>query len=1135
MRLKRKSAEIYLRINAYRAADLNSLDSTQATSRQVNASLVAQLNGFKKRSKRKTNTSNPSWDESFLIPLKPGDFSDLLVLSVLNLSGRSKVYMGEVRLRVSEIFENGPTDLKTSEQWYKLYLSEEKHGFVTGSLLLQFEVVLNSYKKRFFSRGKRHEMALNLSSANESSTDLSFPKSGTSKPKLRVSPPTEASMEEPSLTDTRLRDKFDEWLSLLVLQEPPISISPNEQGFYNDLPLALQMSDASDVSDLESIYDIRRRTSQASRDYSSLESKKQSSQTSLAALSIAEPENKSGDKVIEVSGSGVTESDALSVGSFYSNTGEASDIGLYNTSAKTEGKDGKRKRLFKKKLINVTSNYEFRNRGVKGVMFLEIVSASDLPPIKNFTRTSFDMDPFVVVTFGKKSFRTSWKRHNLNPIYNERLSFEILDHELNYNIQFSVLDKDHFSFHDQVADVTIPMNELVDIVLASDHTDKKVREAEERLNIHTCESGENSSVVDDEDMMEDTYSDASLSNIRQLERNNSKSSLVSNPSSGNPVIQIAEDGNLVKTRRKKFIRRKTSVSYVDTSLFKTLNLSLDLKSSKMAKLHSSTLKIRARYIPYDVLRKDFWKALLEQYDESGVMDYIELISFLDTLGSSTSDDLVNLFFTSLGKSGWGGDTLTHEEIIECLEKHILTENSKLGNKIFEIERCPICQKACFSKRDDLDIISHFATCASKDWSIVSKLLVSSFVTPQLASRRWFSKVLIKLTYGKYKLGSNSANILVQDRSTGLILEEKMSITVRLGIRLLYKGLDKAKTKRIRLLLRKLSIKQGIKFDHPSSARDIPSFIQFHKLDLKDCLISDPLKFETFNDFFYRKLKPNSRPVEAIDEDRIAVSPADCRCTTFASVNQATELWIKGRNFTVAKLFNGNFHNLEKTDLYNADNCCVGIFRLAPQDYHRFHSPVSGKIGPLKYIEGEYYTVNPMAIRSDLDVYGENVRVIVPIESEIFGLLVMVAVGAMMVGSTVITVEEGQEVKRGDEIGYFKFGGSTILLLFQKKSFVFDSDLLNNSNNCIETLVRVGQSIGHRHDVPAFERERITFSEQPRDFKLNIIRAITGGDVDVGSRIDSWESQNLKLTHEDVDLLVKDDEDDGYSSSLIVSK
>jgi hypothetical protein len=107
----------------------------------------------------------------------------------------------------------------------------------------------------------------------------------------------------------------------------------------------------------------------------------------------------------------------------------------------------------------------------------------------------------------------------------------------------------------------------------------------------------------------------------------------------------------------------------------------------------------------------------------------------------------------------------------------------------------------------------------------------------------------------------------------------------------------------------------------------------------------------------------------------------------------------------------------------------------------------------KTIEGEYYTVNPMAIRSALDVYGENVRVVVPIDSVAHGRVMIICVGAMMVGSTVITRHPGENVKRAEELGYFKFGGSTILLLFEEGTMKFDDDLVENSNGALETLVR----------------------------------------------------------------------------------
>ena len=106
----------------------------------------------------------------------------------------------------------------------------------------------------------------------------------------------------------------------------------------------------------------------------------------------------------------------------------------------------------------------------------------------------------------------------------------------------------------------------------------------------------------------------------------------------------------------------------------------------------------------------------------------------------------------------------------------------------------------------------------------------------------------------------------------------------------------------------------------------------------------------------------------------------------------------------------------------------------------------------KTIEGEYYTVNPMAIRSALDVYGENVRVVVPIDSVAHGRVMVICIGAMMVGSTVITRKKGDHVKRAEELGYFKFGGSTLLLLFEPGQMRYDEDLVDNSNSALETLV-----------------------------------------------------------------------------------
>lgn len=208
------------------------------------------------------------------------------------------------------------------------------------------------------------------------------------------------------------------------------------------------------------------------------------------------------------------------------------------------------------------------------------------------------------------------------------------------------------------------------------------------------------------------------------------------------------------------------------------------------------------------------------------------------------------------------------------------------------------------------------------------------------------------------------------------------------------------------------------------------------------------EFKTFNEFFYRALKPGARPCSAPDDPKVIVSPADCRSVVFNHLDTAQQIWVKGRDFTLQRLLGDAYP--EDVERYVGGS--LGIFRLAPQDYHRFHIPVDGVLDEPKVIEGEYYTVNPMAIRSSLDVYGENVRVLCPIDSVSHGRVMVICVGAMMVGSTVITRKKGEQVKRAEELGYFKFGGSTLLLLFEPGQMKYDDDLVDNSKAALETLV-----------------------------------------------------------------------------------
>ncbi|KAF2809057.1 uncharacterized protein BDZ99DRAFT_499382 [Mytilinidion resinicola] len=844
----------------------------------------------------------------------------------------------------------------------------------------------------------------------------------------------------------------------------------------------------------------------------------------------------------------------------------------------------KKLRLARLKRKAKQRGYEFTgNSEVAGVLFLEITKITDLPPERNMTRTSFDMDPFVVTSLGKKTYRTKVINHNLNPVYEEKLVFQVMKHETNYSLNFTVVDRDKFSGNDYIGAVNFPLDKVTAVSPEADPATglyklpephdlespnlPEARRSRFRLPISRSSSSNSLTKAAKPGLRKENSSNSLSLNLKDQ----STTLLPPPPTSAPSTPGLDANG--------KGILGTNSINVdphvVDDQDLKSWDMPLEMKNKdRWEAKHNPTIYIRAKYLPYKALRQQFWRAMLKQYDadDSGWIDKVELTTMLDTLGSTLHESTIDGFFDRFAKDNNDNKEglLTFDQAVICLEDQLqntkqrtwgsaikgqfnnlttssVTQSStdqsdtpsltpgsvtpsatsgsatplnfhsqstaipavaqeKLGaageegdtldahddladdngeEHVIEIRECPICHQPRLNKKSDADIITHVATCASQDWRQVNNIVMAGFVTSSQAQRKWYTKVVHKISYGGYKLGANSANILVQDRMTGQINEERMSIYVRLGIRLLYKGLkaNNMEKKRIRKLLRSLSFKQGAKYDDPASAAEIEGFINFHQLDMSEVLL--PAKsFKNFNEFFYRALKPDARPCSAPDDPRVITSPADCRSVVFNRMDEAQTIWVKGREFSVERLLG----NAYPEDAKRYQGGSLGIFRLAPQDYHRFHIPVDGVMGEPKLIEGEYYTVNPMAIRSALDVYGENVRVIVPIDSEAHGRVTVICVGAMMVGSTVITRKTGDKVKRAEELGYFKFGGSTLLLLFEPGVMKFDDDLVDNSRSALETLVRVGMSIGHSPERAAYsqdQRKENPTLEEKQDAKRRI--------------------------------------------------
>lgn len=240
---------------------------------------------------------------------------------------------------------------------------------------------------------------------------------------------------------------------------------------------------------------------------------------------------------------------------------------------------------------------------------------------------------------------------------------------------------------------------------------------------------------------------------------------------------------------------------------------------------------------------------------------------------------------------------------------------------------------------------------------------------------------------------------------------------------------------------------GDMMEKPSSADKVQPFIKEYKVDLT---IAQKQNFTSFNDFFTRKLKPEARPIVA---DSLAVaSPADGKILAYSNVKNS-DFYIKGFRFNVDSFLN----NPELSKKYEDGSMIV--FRLAPPDYHRYHFPVSGTTTISNtVIEGDYYSVNPLALRKKAEIFCLNQREYGVIKSPVFGDVVMVEVGATMVGSMIQTYK-GTLVKKGEEKGYFKFGGSTVVLLFEKDKIKIDNDLIFNTSKGLETTIKMGEKIG----------------------------------------------------------------------------
>lgn len=243
---------------------------------------------------------------------------------------------------------------------------------------------------------------------------------------------------------------------------------------------------------------------------------------------------------------------------------------------------------------------------------------------------------------------------------------------------------------------------------------------------------------------------------------------------------------------------------------------------------------------------------------------------------------------------------------------------------------------------------------------------------------------------------------------------------------------------------------GWRMNRPASAAKVLPFVVDYGLDAEE-FDRPATAYRSFNDFFYRRLRPGSRPI-APGED-VAVFPADGRHLAYQNVDTADGFYVKGRRFTLAALLGDEALAREFA------GGSMLISRLCPVDYHRYHFPVGGVPGEARAIDGALFSVSPLALRINPGYLTQNKRMVTLVDSPRFGRVAVLEVGATMVGAILQSFVPGRPVAKGDEKGFFAFGGSCVITVFQPGRIRFDADLVSHAAEQREVYARMGERFG----------------------------------------------------------------------------
>ncbi len=246
-------------------------------------------------------------------------------------------------------------------------------------------------------------------------------------------------------------------------------------------------------------------------------------------------------------------------------------------------------------------------------------------------------------------------------------------------------------------------------------------------------------------------------------------------------------------------------------------------------------------------------------------------------------------------------------------------------------------------------------------------------------------------------------------------------------------------------------------DNPLSRHLVPGFAEKARINLGES--ERPVhRYKSLNDFFTRKLKAEARPInQALD---VFTAPGDGKLLVFPTIDNNQILPIKGLQVSLGSLLGST----ARASAFAGGSAMV--LRLYLMDYHRIHFPCDGTVHRPQKIRGHYYSVSPV-LGNDVNFYSCNKRTRTNFTSVNFGKIAFVDIGGFLIASIKHLFKPETRVKKGDEKSLFQFGGSTLVVLFEKNRIKFDQDLMANSDAGAETYVKLGEAIGRipSHKTP----------------------------------------------------------------------